>query len=85
MGLPAEALRPGNRLKLGDEVMIEVTHDAPPCATIADSFFERNFNRISAKKHPGWNRFYAKVVQGGTIRTGEAITEMKGECEKPEV
>lgn len=85
VGLPVEALQPGKRLKLGDEVLIEVTHDAAPCTTIADSFFEGNFNRISAKKHPGWNRFYAKVVQGGTIRTGDKITEMKVEHEKPEV
>lgn len=78
VGIPVEWLRLGNRLGLGDEVVIELTDYAPPCKTIAASFADRNFNRINAKQHPELSRVYAKVLRGGTITTGDSIVEVEG-------
>lgn len=74
-GLPAEALRPGKRLKLGDAVLIELTEPATPCNNIAASFSDRNSNRINVRKYPDWSRMYARVLQGGTISVGDQIVE----------
>lgn len=73
-GLTEEQMQPGQQLKLGDSAIIELTDYTSPCTHIGDSFSERNFNRINAKKHPGWSRIYARIVQGGQISTGDPIT-----------
>lgn len=76
VGVPLQALRLGNRLKLGGEVVIELTQYATPCTTIASSFADRNFNRINAKKYPEMSRIYAKVLRGGKITVGDEISEV---------
>jgi MOSC domain-containing protein YiiM len=72
-GLPWEEVRPGVRLALGEEVVVEVTSYTVPCKNIAASFFEGEFTRISQKVHPGDSRVYARVVQGGRLRAGDAV------------
>jgi len=64
---------PGARLRLGDAVIIEVTRYTTPCNTIVASFADKNSNRILQKTHEGWARVYAKVVQTGKIKVGDAI------------
>lgn len=73
-GLGSDAMKPGTRLRLGSEVLIELTEPAPPCSTIAAAFSDRNFNRINEKKHPGWSRMYARILQGGAIVPGDGIS-----------
>lgn len=34
----------------------------------------QNSQRISQKKHPGWSRVYARVLQVGTIKIGDSVT-----------
>jgi len=51
-----------------DEVQLEVVSAATPCKTIADSFKDGYFNRISHKKYPGETRWYCKVLKEGLIR-----------------
>lgn len=65
---------PGVRLRLGDEVLIEVTTYTTPCTTIVASFADRDSNRILQKKHAGWSRVYARVLQTGRIRVGDQVT-----------
>lgn len=72
-GLDWSALAPGDRLAVGDEVVLEITRPAPPCRTIAASFTDGEFTRISDKKHPGWSRLYARVVREGLVRTGAPV------------
>lgn len=71
-GLPWEELRPGTRMEVGD-VVIELTSHAAPCQTIAASFSDARVVRISEKVHPGWSRFYARVLTEGTLRVGDRV------------
>jgi MOSC domain-containing protein YiiM len=64
---------PGLRLRLGDDVRIELTAFASPCQTIAGNFCDRNFNRINERVAPRSSRVYAKVLTEGRIRPGDAI------------
>jgi MOSC domain-containing protein YiiM len=64
---------PGSRLQLGAEVVIEVTRYTTPCMNIARAFKGGNFARVSEKRHPGDSRVYARVLQTGTIRAGDAV------------
>ena len=73
-GLDWGALLPGTRLRLGAEVLIEVTRYTTPCATIRGSFSDGNSNRIHHNLHPGDSRVYAQILSEGTIRPGDAIT-----------
>jgi len=57
-----------------ENVILQVTGDAPPCKTIKESFLNNEFNRISAKKFPHSTRWYAKVIQSGELVVGEQFT-----------
>jgi MOSC domain-containing protein YiiM len=72
-GLDWSRVTPGTRLELGDEVVVEVTRYTTPCMNIAPAFKGGNFARVSEKKHPGDSRVYARVLQTGTIRAGDAV------------
>ncbi len=72
-GLDWKTLRPGVQLQVGDRARLEITAPAPPCKTIADSFAERAFRRISEKLYPGWSRLYAAVLVEGEARPGDAV------------
>lgn len=72
-GIKFSALRTGDRLALGDEVVIEITQPAAPCRTIRGSFCDEDSKRISNKLHPGWSRLYASIVAGGVIKPGDAV------------
>jgi MOSC domain-containing protein YiiM len=67
------ALAPGIRLALGDEVVIEISSYTTPCKTIAASFIDGAYNRISQKKHPGWSRLYARVLKAGRLAAGQPV------------
>jgi MOSC domain-containing protein YiiM len=72
-GVERDALVPGARLALGDEVEIELTSYTTPCKTIAGAFADGDFTRISQKLHPGESRVYARVHRGGEIRSGDPV------------
>jgi MOSC domain-containing protein YiiM len=73
VGLDWNTLMPGSRLALGDQVIIEITSFTTPCLTIAGSFLDGKFKRISQKKHPGESRLYARVIRTGRLATGQAV------------
>lgn len=73
-GLEWSQVRPGARLRLGDEVEIEVTSYTIPCQNIRHSFAGEEFSRVSPKKHFGWTRVYARVLRPGRIRIGDVVT-----------
>jgi MOSC domain-containing protein YiiM len=72
-GLDWDRVEPGARLALGDAVLIEVTRYTVPCFNIAPFFRERDFRRVSQKRHPGSSRVYARVLRTGAIRTGDPV------------
>jgi MOSC domain-containing protein YiiM len=76
-GLDWTQMVPGTQLQIGagpTAVRLTVTSFATPCQTIRRSFQNDQFKRISQKVHPGWSRAYARVDQGGKLRTGAPIT-----------
>jgi MOSC domain-containing protein YiiM len=72
-GIDWELVVPGARLKLGDEVLLEVASFTNPCKTIKASFMGGKFVRIAQKLHPGWSRVYARVLSEGEIRFGDSV------------
>ncbi|MGE5597350.1 MAG: MOSC domain-containing protein [Hyphomicrobiales bacterium] len=73
-GLDWDTVVPGTRLRLGDEVVAEVTRYTTPCATNKAWFIDGNLNRMHQALHPGWSRVYARVLRTGRIRTGDRVT-----------
>ena len=76
-GIDWTSVGPGTRLQLGTALQIEFTTPAAPCKQIAFAFADRDSSRIAQKKHPGWARWYARVLAPGHIRTGEAVRAIK--------
>lgn len=72
-GLDWSTLHRGAQLKIGDEVLLELTRETTPCFKIAASFIDGEFNRIHHKKFPGWSRWYARVLREGQVREGDAV------------
>lgn len=72
-GLDWSLMVPGTRLAVGPQVRLEVTSFTVPCKTIAGSFTDGLFKRISQKVNPGWSRVYSKVVVPGAIQAGCSI------------
>jgi MOSC domain-containing protein YiiM len=72
-GLDWEQVKPGARLRLGDQVLVELTRYTTPCATIVASFADGDSNRILQTRYPGWSRLYAKVLQIGAIQIGNSV------------
>jgi len=72
-GIDWDLVVPGARLRLGEEVLLEVASFTSPCKTIRESFTDGRFARISQKLHPGWSRVYARVLSEGEILCGEAV------------
>jgi MOSC domain-containing protein YiiM len=73
-GLEWARVIPGATLQIGDSVLLEITSYTTPCRTIAASFADGEFLRISQKHRPGASRVYARVIAGGTIARGDVIT-----------
>ena len=63
-------LRIGSKFAVGN-VELEVVSAATPCKTIAKSFSDGYFNRISHKKYPGETRWYCRVLKEGSIRISD--------------
>jgi MOSC domain-containing protein YiiM len=74
-GLDWSAIGEGQRLSIGDELVIEITDPATPCSKNAGWFVDGDFRRMSDKAHPGWSRWYALVVEPGTVKTNDPVRE----------
>ncbi len=73
-GIDWTTLRPGVRMLIG-EVTCELSAWAEPCRK-NDQWFEGRSDRIDHRKHPGWSRIYAWVLEPGTVETGDpAVVE----------
>ena len=72
-GLDWSLVTPGTRLRLGDSVLVEVTRYTTPCINIVASFIDGDFARILQDKHPSESRVYVRVLEGGVLRTGDAV------------
>jgi MOSC domain-containing protein YiiM len=75
-GLDWDTVQTGDRLVVADGVLLEISGPAPPCRTIARSFLDGKFGRISEKSHPGWSRLYARVLVEGLVREGAPVQHL---------
>lgn len=71
-GLDWTALRPGVVLAAGSAVL-ELTAPATPCAKNARWFADRDVTRIDHGLHPGQSRWYASLLEPGTVRRGDPV------------
>jgi MOSC domain-containing protein YiiM len=71
-GIDWTAMRSGARLEIG-EVLLEVTRPTTPCHKIAAAFADGEFTRVSHKVHPGWSRYYARVLREGLVTAGDRV------------
>lgn len=72
-GLDWNQMTSGQRLALGDEVLIEITTFTSPCNSITDAFAGGKYQRISQKLYPGCSRVYARVLQPGRLTVGQKV------------
>jgi len=72
-GIEWNELGPGSRLRIGPDVRLEVASYCAPCELNAQWFRDGEISRISQKTNPGWSRLYARVLQGGVVRPGDAV------------
>jgi MOSC domain-containing protein YiiM len=77
-GLDWAALAPGSSLRIGPDVVLEITDYTAPCRTIWRSFRLRRYGRISQKRFPGQSRLYARVLRPGFIATGDRVEAVGG-------
>lgn len=79
LGLDWAALRPGDRLELGDAdegALLELVKHASPCQTIAHWFVDGRIARISQKTHPEDARWYARVLREGRVAPGMTVRRL---------
>jgi MOSC domain-containing protein YiiM len=73
-GVDWSVVTPGVRLRAGGEVELEITQYTKPCAKIRESFRDGMIERMEQDRNPGWSRVYARVVRGGRVRVGDAVS-----------
>ena len=72
-GVDWSRMRGGLTIEIGDVRML-TSSPAAPCHKIGDNFTDREWTRIDHDERPGWSRWYASVLRGGTIRPGDTVT-----------
>jgi MOSC domain-containing protein YiiM len=72
-GLDWATLRPGVRLGIGADVVVELTAYSTPCSKNAKWFADRDFNRINHDRRRGSSRIYASVLRDGAVHPGDAV------------
>ena len=74
-GLPWEQVTPGLQLRLGNDVLIEIsTFDENACPRIQSYFSDGDVSRMVHVLNPGWARMYARVLQPGRIHIADPVT-----------
>jgi MOSC domain-containing protein YiiM len=71
-GIARDEMKVGTILKTSN-VKLRITRDASPCRTISDSFTDKDYATFSHRITPNRTRWYAEVIQEGTLSTGDAI------------
>src|SRR3954462_897434 len=72
-GIEWSTLPVGTRVRIGDQVLLELADTASPCATQRANFSDGRFSRISIELHPSDARMYARVLKEGAIRPNDPI------------
>ena len=73
-GIEWSLLPVGTRVRVGEQVELEVSSSTTPCKTQVGNFSDGNFNRIRIELHPSDSRMYARVITEGEVKPGDPIT-----------
>jgi MOSC domain-containing protein YiiM len=73
-GLDWAGIKPGDLLRVGAGVLLEITSHTAPCEVVRESFLNGDYTRISHKQFPGWSRLYAKVLVDGMVRSEDPVS-----------
>lgn len=80
-GIPRQAIRPGQRWRVGGQVILEITKPRAPCKTllvygprIQQALYDAQM-RQKDEASPLWglSGLYARVLEGGEVRPGDPI------------
>lgn len=71
VGLDWNKMVVGTRLKVGEEVILEITSFATPCKKLEP--YLNDIMAVSQKDRPGWGRPYCKVLQTGSVKIGNTV------------
>jgi MOSC domain-containing protein YiiM len=72
-GVDWSRMRGGLTIEIGGRVRLRTSGPAAPCHKIGDCFTDRHWDRIDHGERPGWARWYASVLAGGTIEPGDDV------------
>jgi MOSC domain-containing protein YiiM/SAM-dependent methyltransferase len=73
-GLDWTSLRRGDRLRIGSGgPLLQLTDYATPCSTQAQWFVGERYGRISHRAHPEDARWYAAVLEEGSVAAGDEV------------
>ena len=72
-GIEWSTLPVGTRVRIGDQLLLELADTASPCATQRANFSDGRFSRISIELHPTDARMYARVLEEGLVRPNDPI------------
>ncbi len=72
-GVDWTRMRGGLTITIGD-VVLRTSSPAAPCHKIGDCFTGRHWNRIHHVERPGWARWYASVLVGGSVAPVDTVT-----------
>lgn len=75
-GLDWTRMEPGQRYRLGEQVLIEITRYTNPCNNLIPFFKDGDYGRISQTQNPGWSRVYARVLASGLLRPGDPVIQI---------
>jgi MOSC domain-containing protein YiiM len=81
-GIDWPSVVPGAELKIG-EVRLLVTSYTSPCDQIRGSFRDGDITRMSQKRHPGWSRVCARVIDEGMVTVGDAVAVVRPAGDRP--
>lgn len=71
------ALRPGTRLRIGS-ALAEVSMPTVPCKQIRPYFADGAIGRVAHERYPGSSRWYATVVEPGTVAVSDVVAVEPG-------
>jgi MOSC domain-containing protein YiiM len=72
-GIDWNLVLPGTRIRIGENVLIQVTSFTTPCKALEKYFYKEEIERISDNTHQGWARVYAQVLLAGVINIGDVV------------
>ena len=76
-GVDLGRLGPGDRIRIGDAVMLEVASYPTPCDGIGGAFLNRDFMQVEHNRHPGMSRLACRVLQEGEVQTGDPVSVLQ--------